>query len=150
MLAGDNFNDQILNKLQEADIVLLLISPDFLASDFCTRIEAARALERHRLGECRSIAVILRPCDWQETDLSTYLAIPTDGKPVSLWPNQDEALQNIVEAVREVLKVSVPISAEERTPFSAKNSALKPESGKESPTASNWPGYLDRVEEKFS
>lgn len=87
MLAGDQFDWAISEELDAADIVLLLVSPDFLASDYCFNIEKAHALKRHREGSARLVSVILRPCDWQNTDLGSYLVTPTDGRAVTLWPN---------------------------------------------------------------
>jgi len=103
MLAGDQFDWAISEELNAAEIVLLLVSPDFLASDYCFNIEKAHALKRHREGSARLISVILRPCDWQNTDLRSYLVTPTDGKPVTLWPNIDEALLNVSQSIRAAI-----------------------------------------------
>ena len=64
---GDEFDREISNQLESADIVLLLVSSDFLHSDYCYDIEMKRALERQTEGSARVIPVILRPCDWQKT-----------------------------------------------------------------------------------
>lgn len=80
----DQLDWTISKELDQADIVLLLISPDFLASDYCYKIEKGRALERHREGTAQLVSVIMRPCDWKHTDLAEYLVTPTDGKPVTL------------------------------------------------------------------
>ena len=64
---GDEFDLEISNQLESADIVLLLVSSDFLHSDYCYDIEMKRALERHAEGSARVIPVILRPCHWQKT-----------------------------------------------------------------------------------
>lgn len=100
MLAGDQLDWTISKELDEADIVLLLVSPDFLASDYCYKIEKARALKRHQQGTARLISVILRPCDWTHTDLAQYLVTPTDGRAVTQWPNRDEAFLDVVTSIR--------------------------------------------------
>ena len=64
LAAGSDFNKSIDRYLNSADLILLLISPDFLGSEYCYRKEMMRALERHKNGECRVIPVILRPSDW--------------------------------------------------------------------------------------
>ncbi len=104
LLAGDHLDWTISEELDRADIVLLLISPDFLASDYCYKIEKGRALERHQEGTARLISVILRPCDWTHTDLAQYLVTPTDGKPITLWPNSDEAFLDVARSIRRAIK----------------------------------------------
>jgi len=75
---GDEFDREISNQLESADIVLLLVSSDFLHSDYCYDIEVKRALERHAEGSTRVIPAILRPCDWQKTPLGKLNATPTE------------------------------------------------------------------------
>src|SRR5215472_12123628 len=62
---GGAWADEINAHLETASIILLLVSPDFLASNYCYEIEMERALERQRSGEACVIPIILRPCDWQ-------------------------------------------------------------------------------------
>ena len=85
ILAGAQLDDAISAELERADIVLLLISSDFLASEYCYAREMTRALERHREGVCVVIPVILRPCDWTDAPFAGLMALPTDGKPVTQW-----------------------------------------------------------------
>lgn len=104
--AGKEWANEIDEHLNTADIILLLISPDFLASDYCYDIEMERALERHNRGEARVIPIILRWVRWQETPLGKLQALPTDAKPVmsSGWHNQDEAFFNIAEGIRKIVE----------------------------------------------
>jgi len=104
MVAGDRLDWTISKELDEADIVLLLISPDFLASDYCYKIEKGRALERHRKGTARLVSVILRPCDWTHTDLAQFLVTPTDGKAITTWPNRDEAFLDVAKSIRRAIE----------------------------------------------
>jgi hypothetical protein len=99
--AGKEFDKSISQYLESADIILLLISADFLASDYCYDREMRRALERHEAGEARVIPVILHACDWQHSPFGKLLAVPTDGRPVSKWPDQNEAFLDIVKAIRQ-------------------------------------------------
>jgi TIR domain len=85
--AGKEFNREISENFNEADIILLLISPYFIASDYCYDVEMKRAMERHENGEARVIPVILEPCDWQKLPFGKLTATPTDGKPISKFPN---------------------------------------------------------------
>lgn len=103
IVAGQDFGHEIDKQLEQADVILLLISPDFIASDYCYNIEVRRALDRHESGEARVIPVILRPCDWKDLPFGSLLAAPIDGKPVTKYPNRDEAFLEIVEAIKKAL-----------------------------------------------
>ena len=103
LVAGDRLDWTISDKLDHADIILLLVSPDFLASDYCYKIEKGRALERHHTGEARLISVILRPCDWRHTDLAQFVVTPRDGKPITQWPDRDEGFLDVVQSIRASL-----------------------------------------------
>lgn len=104
MLAGDHLDWTISKELDEADVILLLVSPNFLASDYCYKIEKGRALQRHRAGEARLISVILRPCDWTHTDLGQYLVTPKDGRAVTMWPDRDEAFLDVARSIRRAIE----------------------------------------------
>lgn len=102
--AGNEWEKEITNKLDESDIILLLISPDFISSDYCWGEEMQRALMKHDNGEAVVIPVILRPVDgWENTPFGKLKAIPKDGKPVTTWDNMDEAFKNIACEIRHVL-----------------------------------------------
>ena len=102
--AGNEFGNEISKHLEEAQIILLLISPYFIASDYCYEIEMKRAMEKHSEGTARVIPVILHPSDWHTLPFGQLLAIPTDGKPVSKFPNQHDAFLEITQAIRETAK----------------------------------------------
>jgi hypothetical protein len=101
--AGDEWADQIDEQLQRAQIVLLLVSPDFLASNYCFDIEMNAALARHATQQAIVIPIILRPCDWSGAPFASLQALPRDAKAVTLWPNQDAAFAEIAKAIREVV-----------------------------------------------
>lgn len=101
--AGTELGEAIDDHLNAADIILLLISPDFIASDYCYEREMNRALERHQKREARVIPVILRPCDWHDLPFGKLLATPKDGRPITMWPNIDEAFLDVVSAIKRAL-----------------------------------------------
>jgi CheY-like chemotaxis protein len=101
IVAGDDFGAAIDKYLNMADLILLLISPDFLGSDYCYRKEMSRALERHRRHEARVIPVIVRPVDWEKAPFSHLQAVPKDGKAVTLWANRDQALMDAAKSIRK-------------------------------------------------
>ena len=106
IMAGDVLDQRIDENLESADIILLLVSPDFLASDYCHDVEMQRALARHEKGIARVIPVILRPCDWRHSPFAHLLAAPTDGKPITKWANEDEAFLDVVQKIRAALPTS--------------------------------------------
>ncbi len=89
--------------LEAADLILLLVSADFLSSNHCYNILARKALRRQRTGGARVIPVILRPCDWRMSVLGELAVVPPDGRPVTTWRNRDEAWLSVIGALRRVL-----------------------------------------------
>lgn len=98
--AGNDIHSNISAELENADIILLLVSANFLSSDYCYDKEMMRALEKNRDGSARVIPVILHPCDWTSSPFGSLRATPLDGKPVSMFANQAEALAQIVKDIR--------------------------------------------------
>lgn len=101
--AGTDWAQAIDKNLNAASLILLLISPDFISSDYCYEIEMQRALERHRSGEARVVPIILRSSDWQSSPFAELQALPKNGKPVTKWEDRDEAFLNIVEGLRAII-----------------------------------------------
>lgn len=98
--AGQEIDSAIDEHINSDEIILLLVSPDFIASDYCYNIEMKRAMERHQAGEAIVIPVILRACDWHYAPFGKLLGTPQDGKPVTLWPDRDEAFLQVAKEVR--------------------------------------------------
>ncbi len=98
--AGSEFDHVISNELENAHIVLLLVSAHFLASDYCYEKEMTRAVEKHKDGSSIVIPVILHPCDWQSAPFGNLRATPTDGKPISMFANPHEAFSIVAKDVR--------------------------------------------------
>ena len=100
--AGAEWVSQIDAHLEEANIILLLVSADFLASDYAYDLELKRALERDAAGEARVIPILLRPVDWKSSPFSQLQAFPKNGKPVTTWINRDEAFADVTRDIRLV------------------------------------------------
>lgn len=98
--AGSEWAREIDKHLENSQIILLLISADFLASDYCYDFEMRRALQKHEAGEATVIPIILRPADWSSTPFAMLQALPRDGKPVTKWADRDEAWLNVVTSIR--------------------------------------------------
>ncbi len=103
IVAGDEFDGQISEHLESADIILLLVSPYFLASSYCYDVEMTRAMERHSEGVARVIPVILDPCDWHSAPFGKLLAMPKDGQPVSKFANMHDAFLQVTNAIRAAI-----------------------------------------------
>ena len=104
IIAGGRLEAEIDQQINAADVILLLVSSSFLASRYCYTIEMTRALERHRAGEANVVPVIVRACDWQATPLSELLAAPRDGRPITSWPNYDEAYADVAREIRRLIQ----------------------------------------------
>jgi len=102
--AGDEWKGAIDKNLEEAQVVLLLVSASFLASDYCWDVETKRAVERHDQGEAKVIPVILRPCDWHGAPFGKLQALPKDVKAVTSWTNKDEAWTDVAVGIRRAVE----------------------------------------------
>ena len=102
IMPGDDWDKSISLHLERAHIILLLVSAAFLASSYCDEREIQRAIERNSRGEARVIPVILGHCLWKRSQFSNLQSLPTHGKPVISWIDQDEAFLEIAEGVAQV------------------------------------------------
>jgi len=121
ILPGDGWDNQIQDHLKTADIVLLLISVDFIASDYCNDIEVQTALQRHEAGALCVIPIILRPVDWTRAPFSKLQVLPTNSKPVTSWPDRDEAFLDVELGIR---KVAETLRAQRKQKWEEKQNAL--------------------------
>ena len=102
---GEEAEKQISRNLASAQIILLLVSSDYLASDELWRLEVEQAIARHQAGTTQVVPIILRPCDWQEnTPFEGIAPLPKDSKPITRWEDQDEAFLDVVEGIRQAIK----------------------------------------------
>src|SRR5436305_3391501 len=100
---GANWEDQINTHLDEADLILLLVSASFIASKYCWNKEVRAALERHKVGKAQVIPIILKPVRWQNTPLGQLQALPKEAKPVTQWNDYNAALEDVVRGIEEVV-----------------------------------------------
>lgn len=100
--AGEEWGNQIDERLNNASIILLLVSSDFIASNYCWNIEVKCAMERHETGKACVIPVILRPVNWRRAPFGKLQALPKDARPVTTWSNCDEAFLDISQGIEAV------------------------------------------------
>lgn len=137
IMPGSEFDKEISKNLKTADIILLLISADFLASDYCYDIETKYALERNERNEAVVIPVILRPCDWKDTQFGKLQVIPANGKPVVKFLTLDDAFLEITDQIKRVVaeinktknqsEISQPIYQEKVTASRSSNLRIRKE-----------------------
>jgi formylglycine-generating enzyme required for sulfatase activity len=106
LLPGDRWEEGIEEELERADLILFLVSDDFIASEFIWGREMKRALEREEKGEARVVPVIVRPCDWHTAPFGKLQAVPKDGLAVthSDWGSEDEAWADVARRLRTAVE----------------------------------------------
>jgi hypothetical protein len=100
---GVEWDAVIQTHLEAAEIILLLITPGFLASDACFDRQLQRSIQRHKAGTARVIPILLKPCDWEGTPFSQLQVLPKNQKPVTTWENRDQAFLEIVQEIRRAV-----------------------------------------------
>lgn len=101
--AGSRFDENISRELERSDVFLACASPDYLGSTYCIDVELKRALERESRHEMIIVPVIFEHCEWKETDLNQFKAVPTDGKSVSEHTNYNIAFLDVVTEIRRLV-----------------------------------------------
>jgi internalin A len=104
---GQEWKDEIDINLERANIILLLVSADFIASDYCYDIEMKRALERYEAKEAEVIPVIIRDCSWHSAPFGKLQALPKDAKAVNntkSWDSRDAAWTDVERGIATVIK----------------------------------------------
>jgi hypothetical protein len=103
--AGTEWDDEIKAELESADIILLLVSANFLASEYIWKVEIARAMERHRAKEAKVVPVFIRSCDVKGMPFEGIQGVPRDAKPVASFTDRDEAYVQIAKGIRAILEI---------------------------------------------
>jgi replicative DNA helicase len=104
---GDAWNHEILTELRGAEVILLLISPSFIASDFCHEVELSIAMERYELGLANVVPICIRPVVWQGSAFDKLQCLPKDALAVTEWPNEDQVWKQIATSLRPILETAL-------------------------------------------
>jgi hypothetical protein len=117
---GTEWESEIDRHLNRADIILLLVSSAFMASEYCYSIEMKHAIERNERGEAQVIPIILRQVYWQEAPFAKLQVLPTGAKPVlgGGWGSRDQAFFNVTEEIRKALNKLLSRTVTKVTPSS--------------------------------
>lgn len=97
------WDKELHQHLESAGLILLLISPDFLASDYCYDVLMKRAMERHKQGSAVVLPLLLRPTYWKNMPFAQLRMLPNNGLPLSKWPDQDDAFLDILQEIEKVI-----------------------------------------------
>jgi len=105
---GTDWNENITERIESADLIVALLSPDFLASEYCFGIEMEHAFSRLKRGEVMVVPVLLRPCMWEESRFSAMQIIPRDAIPITKFQSLDEAFNSVAKEIRKIVSDSKP------------------------------------------
>ncbi len=125
IVPGAKLNDSVMTALKTSDLFIALVSPDYLASNYCYEKEFQEALRRAEAGELHIVAVIVEPCDWLSSPFSQFMALPKDGKPISEWTNANVAYLDVVAGLRKLLASANPRNGDVVSGFSTTQTSAR-------------------------
>ena len=108
---GADWNKEINTELEAADLILFLVSAEFLASDYCFGVEVDKAMSRLKRGEAKVVPILLKPCLWEESRFSELQIIPRDAKAIARWSSIEDALTNVAGEIRKLTSEPPPETA---------------------------------------
>lgn len=111
ILPGGKVGQEIDKSLSRSGLFIALVSPDYLASNYCYEKEFQQALAMETAGKLRIVPVILEPCDWLSSPFREFLALPKDGKAISEWTNHNVAYLDVVNGLRRVVQADKPVAS---------------------------------------
>jgi len=103
ILPGMDWDDEIKSQLADADVIIFLISPDFIASEYIHKVELKNAVKRHNESEVIIIPVVIRPCDFSSLEIKKFQALPKGAKPISKWEDKDDAWLDVLQGIKKVI-----------------------------------------------
>jgi len=106
--ACGSLNSNISTALNNSNIFIALLSPDYIASNYCYENEFQKALEMQEQDGIIIVPIILEPCDWLNTPFKEFKALPKDGKPVSTWENKNTAFLDVIQNIRKLVSSPEP------------------------------------------
>ncbi len=142
---GQDWKKEIEANLEAADLVLLLVSQSFIASEYCIETEMKRALERHANGEIQVVPIVVRPCDWTRAPIGKLQCLPKDGRAISSSRNRDKAWLDVVIGLRQVIEQLQTSQAKEAAADSAGRASTGTKSTADSSFESRCGELLDRA-----
>lgn len=118
---GTDWKSVIDKHLDCANLILLLVSPDFLNSEYCLGVETKRAMQLHEMGTARVVPILLRACQWEHTSIGKLQALPTGAVPVSEWSDVNTAYKDIADGLRGSCRDLLGTPGDPRNPYRTSN-----------------------------
>lgn len=134
LVPGEEWDGTIKAELEAADVILFLVSPDFLWSDYCWDVEVTRAMERHAAGKAVVIPVILRPSDWHGAPFGKLQGLPRDARAITKWPDPDDAFLDVSRGIRRAV-ATLPHSTDVDAPTAPPTAPARPVPARPAPAA---------------
>ncbi len=104
---GQAWDAAIKSALDNAAIIVFLVSADFLASDYIHDVEIKKAFERYHAKQCKIVPIIIRPCHFQDTEIGGLQALPKNAKPISIWSDRDEAWYDVLVQLKKIIPLDI-------------------------------------------
>lgn len=104
---GKEWDFLIKEKLDASDIIILLVSIDFIYSNYSYNVEMLRAIERHEKGEVKVIPILVSYCPWQDSPFAKLQILPRDATPIKSWNDTDEILYKISEEIKQIVQSEI-------------------------------------------
>jgi internalin A len=101
---GEHWKEEIDMNIETADVILLLVSADFIASNYCYEVEMTRAMERYAGGKAQVVPIIVRDVNWCKPPLNQFQALPKNGQAITTWQNRDTAWRDVSEGIEKVVQ----------------------------------------------
>lgn len=115
IVPGQDWEQEIIHNIETADIILLLVSADFIKSDYCFDKEVKLAVKRTEQNDAILVPIIARTCNWKDTPFAKFQVLPTGAKPINSWSDKDEAYTDIVIGLKKLIKAS-KVKEKNKTP----------------------------------
>ena len=132
---GTEWQREIEAQLASANIILLLISPDFIHSDYCYGVEMEQALAFHRAGRTRVIPILLRPVVWEDTPIAELQLVPEGARPVTSWRNRDAVFRTVAQHISEIVRTLLALPPLSSLPTTTSRSQQDAHTGAEQEAA---------------
>jgi hypothetical protein len=105
IVPGSQWEQEILDNLEAADVIILLVSAYFMKSEYCWSKEMTRAVQRHEEGSARVVPVIVSHADWEKAPFAALQVLPKDARPISSWHDQSEGWNNVAKGIRKAVEL---------------------------------------------
>lgn len=104
IIPGLEWDREIRTQLKKSHIILFLVSPDFINSNYINTVEVQYAIELHKKREALIVPILIRPCDFESLKISRFQALPKNAKPISRWDDKDQAYLDVVKQLKKTIE----------------------------------------------